>query len=361
MATVSLRRWLQMSLILGLLVPLMLWHRACLALDHVLFPRFTRVSPRRPLFVVGVPRSGTTLVHRLLAADPQFTTMPLWELVLAPALVQKYFFGGCARVDRWFGRPLVRGLRWLEGRFLGGLGSIHHTSLWTPEEDYLGLAIIAACFILIHPFPFPELWDLTEIDRATTDRERTRLMQFYRGLVQRHLYFRGSHRIYLSKNPTFTGALNTLQQTFPDCRILACVREPLATAGSLVNSMTWGARGFGNQATHASLRDPLLRMLRHYYEILVHLQRQRPPHVRVMRFDDLLAQPGDQLSAALTQLDYLDSAKDSVAWQAALRECAAYRSTHRYDLRDYQLDPAELAEDFRFALEAFNKRCQEPY
>src|SRR5215475_11303324 len=38
--------------------------------DRQLYPDITRQEIREPLFIVGLPRSGTSLLHRLLAADP---------------------------------------------------------------------------------------------------------------------------------------------------------------------------------------------------------------------------------------------------------------------------------------------------
>ncbi len=36
-----------------------------LALDHLLFPAFRSTKLRQPVFIVGVPRSGTTFLHRV--------------------------------------------------------------------------------------------------------------------------------------------------------------------------------------------------------------------------------------------------------------------------------------------------------
>jgi len=38
--------------------------------DRQLYPDITRQEIREPLFIVGLPRSGTSVLHRLLGADP---------------------------------------------------------------------------------------------------------------------------------------------------------------------------------------------------------------------------------------------------------------------------------------------------
>ena len=39
--------------------------------DRRLYPEIARQQIREPLFIVGLPRSGTTVLHSLLAADPE--------------------------------------------------------------------------------------------------------------------------------------------------------------------------------------------------------------------------------------------------------------------------------------------------
>jgi hypothetical protein len=46
-------------------------------------PVLNRISIRRPLVITGIPRSGTTALHKLLALDPQFQGLQTW-LVDAP-------------------------------------------------------------------------------------------------------------------------------------------------------------------------------------------------------------------------------------------------------------------------------------
>jgi len=57
-----------------------------MALDWVFYPRLRRTRVVEPVFVVGMARSGTTLMHKLLARDPRFCTMLTYEMVL-PSIV----------------------------------------------------------------------------------------------------------------------------------------------------------------------------------------------------------------------------------------------------------------------------------
>src|SRR4029078_12546176 len=52
--------------------------------DRELYPNIARQEIREPLFIVGLPRSGTTLLQNLLAADPDHRSPLMWE-VMAPS------------------------------------------------------------------------------------------------------------------------------------------------------------------------------------------------------------------------------------------------------------------------------------
>jgi omega-hydroxy-beta-dihydromenaquinone-9 sulfotransferase len=81
-----------------------LFHSLCFLLDYVFFPRLWTQQVKTPVFVVGHARSGTTLMHRLLAADGErFSYFLYWE-TLFPSLLQK-------KVIRWLGS--------VDSRFLG--------------------------------------------------------------------------------------------------------------------------------------------------------------------------------------------------------------------------------------------------
>src|SRR6266404_7886553 len=48
--------------------------------DRQLYPEIARQQICEPLFIVGLPRSGTTVLHSLLAADPEHRCPLMWEV-----------------------------------------------------------------------------------------------------------------------------------------------------------------------------------------------------------------------------------------------------------------------------------------
>ena len=252
--------------LLLLLIPVFLLLQGChwvgFLLDEIFFRGYRKVAIREPLFVVGLPRSGTSFLQKTLAWDSErFTTLRLWELLFAPSVTERKIWQGIAAVDRALGRPFARLAGWGEKRGLRFLDVIHEVGLDDPEEDYFLLLPVFACFLLVVPFPYQEaIWRLSRFDELPA-RERRPILRFYKAALQRHLYVAGPGRQLLSKNPSFTPLLRSLAETFPDGRFLCCVRDPLEVVPSLLSSIRTGADLFGYDANDPRIRDRFVEML----------------------------------------------------------------------------------------------------
>ncbi|MFT6516337.1 MAG: hypothetical protein ACJA2V_001553 [Alcanivorax sp.] len=319
-----------------------------------MFPDFRRVQVREPLFVVGVPRSGTTFLHRLLAMDERFTTTALWELLFAPSITQRYFWTAIARLDGWIGRPAGRLLLWIERRLLGGLDGVHKTGLLDPEEDYLALIPVWGCFLLVLAVPVPALWRLTYLDRDGTDKEKERLVAAYRRFVQRHLYFHGSHKQLLSKNPSFTPWMATLAEAFPDARFIGCIRNPSAAVPSQINSILIGARLFDGRDTTEYWRQGFMAMLDYYYRHVLEVLASLPPERQVLSVMEQLAPaPADTVLAFYQRFGWQPGTAFRQQLDAQERKAKQYRSDHHYSLEALGVSGEELLQTFGWVYERF--------
>jgi hypothetical protein len=205
----------------------------CLLLDELIFPHHMQVELRRPVFIVGNPRSGTTLIHRMMARDPQFFCFRAWE-ILFPAITQKKIIALVGLVDGLLGSFLRNGIRRLERRLFSSFNQMHHTSLYNPEEDEMLLVHIFSSFIYLGwLFPFQELQWMMHFDRDARDKDRKRVMTFYKKCVKRQMYFKGGKGHFLSKNPAFSTKIDCLYEFFQGCRIIYMVRNPLDVIPSM--------------------------------------------------------------------------------------------------------------------------------
>lgn len=274
------RRFLALALFVPVFLLVQAIHRIGLLLDELLYPGYRDVTVREPLFVVGLPRSGTSFLQEVLARDRErFTTLRLRELLLAPSITERKLMHGLGTLDRAVGRPFGRMLSAVERRAGEWMDEIHPISLDAPEEDHLLLLPIFACFLLVVPFPHSRrVWKLSRFDELPAE-EREPILGFYRSCVQRHLYLAGPEKALLSKNPSFTPFVRSLVDAFPDARLVCCVRDPTRAVPSLLSSLRPGSRIFGWDPADPAYRDRFLDMLerhaRHALTVLPDLPDDR--------------------------------------------------------------------------------------
>lgn len=136
----TLRHYALGSIALLLLPMLLAYHWLGLLLHELLFPGYRRVPVERPVFILGLPRSGTTALHETLAEDPQFTTFRAWECLFAVSVSWRKLWLAVAGLDR---------------RVFNGLAALHPMTLRSPEEDYFAFCRCCTASFWSCPFRMP--------------------------------------------------------------------------------------------------------------------------------------------------------------------------------------------------------------
>lgn len=316
-------------------------HALCLLLDECLFRGYRRTSLDGTVIITGIPRSGTTFVHRTLARNThQYTTITTWEAVLAPSICQRRLVDGLSRIDRRLGRPVARGLAALTRRLAGGMDDIHEVDLESPEEDYLLLLPAGGCFIMLLAFPAaPGLRALTRLDRDMPAPRRQRLLRFYRACLQRHMYVRGDARCLLSKNAAFGSWVGGLHQTIPEARFILCLREPVQALGSQIRAVAAAQTVFGTETTSPEFQRDFLNMYTYTLTRLADLLAAWPvERAAVLDTSDLRERPASVIRQIFQRLAI---ATDD-AMTARLADLSSGGNVQRPNLEALTLDQATL-------------------
>ncbi|MEL6108072.1 MAG: sulfotransferase [Planctomycetota bacterium] len=325
--------------ILVMIAPLLAIHRVAWWLDERLFKSLPEV--RKPLFIVGVPRSGTTLAHRLVASQQSvFTTFPLWELLFAPALCEKYALAGIMGIDRLIGSPAATVVRWVQSRIAKSIADVHPTTLDAPEEDYLGLLPFGGCFLKVLMSPHDErVWQLV----AREDASRTKFVRLYRGLLARHLRFRGEQMTIVSKNPSFTNWIEALAKEFPDARFIGLRRSLNESLPSQLSSMRGGFAMFGHDVADPRVVERFLAMYHSYWNGLErcrnHLLEQR---FQLIEYSDLRERCWATISGTLDRFGIQSREDERQELHRLCEQSQNYVSRHRYDPAEFGLTPDQL-------------------
>ena len=107
----NLKRIFMVLLMCPIFISLLVINKFFIYLDRILFPRFKNHKVENPVFIVSIPRSGTTYLYHSLAENPnKFTYFKLWEIITAPSITQKYIFKTIIKIDQIMGAPIKKGI-----------------------------------------------------------------------------------------------------------------------------------------------------------------------------------------------------------------------------------------------------------
>jgi len=182
-------------------------------------PEILEVAIQRPIFIASLPRTGTTLLHKLLAQDPHARPLRAWEALLPArraADVDKVPDPRIARIRR-----LARVLRVLAPR----LRTLHDFDPDGPEECIM---FLQDTFVVPLPgVPTYLAWYLRQpasvIEAAYAE---------YRQHLQLLHWQRPHDGHWVLKCPAHLFAIDAILAHFPDAAIILIHREPSEVIGS---------------------------------------------------------------------------------------------------------------------------------
>jgi len=184
---------------------------------------------RRPIFVTGLPRTGTTLLHGLLAQDPASRAPLTWEMMYPSPPPRR----GSGRRDR---RVVLaeRQIRWFH-RLSPEFRTIHPTGAELPEEC---LVIASHAFA---SFQFQTMYDVPSYESWLEQQDLRPSYHWHRRFLQ-HLQWRSPAERWVLKAPAHLFGFEALFDAYPDAGIVLTHRAPLEVVGSLA-SLTVSLRG----------------------------------------------------------------------------------------------------------------------
>lgn len=180
-------------------------------------PEIGRASIERPVFVIGFPRTGTSVLYNLLAQDPESRPLLFWESLLPVPPSRARVRGEDPRIRR------ARIQAWVTRHLIPGFDAVHHTRAEEPEECMsLQLRTLVSWYFL--------LWgDLPEYREWLLSREKRTFVEAYRFYRQQLqlLQWQRPGGGWLLKSPAHLLAMDALVEVFPDASIVQTHRDPL--------------------------------------------------------------------------------------------------------------------------------------
>lgn len=321
-----------------------------LRLDALLraHPEIRDVALPRPIIIAGLPRSGTTHLVNLIAADPRLRSLPYWEsLEPFPAPDDA---AGPDGVDP----RLVRCRQGYErqDRVLPLLRAMHHM---TPEHVHEEIEVqeLDVSTYNLEWYAHVPRWR----DYYLAHDQRPHYA-FLRTALQALTWLRGPNR-WVLKSPQHLEHLPALYDTFPDATIVLTHRDPVSVIRSAITMLAYGARlrrtRVDLDAVAAYWVDRVERLLR----ACVRDRDALPASASLdVRFDEFMADDVAMVERVYALADLPMTAESRVHLDAFMATHARDRFGRvAYDLAgDFGIDPDALRRRFAFYAERFGVR-----
>ena len=301
---------------------------------YAMHPEMSKTPIERPLYILGFPRTGTTLLHNLLACDPASRWLRLWEgLHPAPPPESLEEDPRIARTEAF-----VSGFEKIAPR----LASAHKLNATGPEECLWLMEHTFADFIfeLRADIPSYSDWIAGHEGNAVWYRYYRRQLQMLGWKC------RGSH--WVCKAPRHLPGLAGLLEVFPDARIVQTHRGPDSVLPSICSLCEITRRSASDKVDKVAIGA-------HWHRRLLEISR-RSTEVRAtadaeqfldVQYADLTRDPIGTVQSIYEHHGYGYSVEFEDAmthWLSGNRQHK--HGPHRYSLEEYGLRAEALRHDF---------------
>lgn len=316
-------------------------------------PEIARTPVDSPVFIAGLQRTGTTLLHRLLSCESVLRPLLSWE-ALSPIPVPLTPPGRpadsndpSARDPRMkLGEAAERGLRYMAPEFF----AIHPVEAHSPEEDVLlmDLSFISPTADATLTVPSYSEW-LAGCDQTPAYRILRRMIQL---LLWQH---GGEAKRWLGKTPHHLEHIDCLQDVFPGAKIIQTHRDPIRVVASFCSMISHGRAVFSDEVDPRQVGAQLAATaVRAVNRSMATRASSDASQFLDVHYADLVSDPLKQIGRIY---DFLgleltpDTEQTMRDWQK--RNPQHKHGVHHYRLADFGLDREQLVEQFRPYCERF--------
>ncbi len=304
-------------------------------------PGYAQVTIERPVFVTGLPRTGTTALHRLLTADPAHQGLEMWLTQVPQPRPPR---------DTWAADPVFQ---YIQEGF-----DRHHVSY--PEfmaVHYMAADQVEECWQLLRQsmrsvsyeclahLPGYSSW-LSGQDWTAAYRRHRRNLQLI-GLPDRD-------RRWVLKNPSHLFALDALLRVYPDALVIQTHRAPRVAIASVCSLAAQASAGWSTTFRGEVIgRDQLETWARGLDRFTAARAAHDPAQFCDVAYDEFVADPVAAIEAVYAYFGLTLTGPAADAMRALHQQsAAAAKPAHHYTLSDFGLTGEQVDERFAGYLSA---------
>lgn len=301
------------------------------------YPQHVDVPIERPIFVTGLPRTGTTAIHRLLTADPRHQGLELWLAEFPQPRPPR---------ETWSENPVFRQI---DDQF---------SKAHAENPDYTGLHYMTAdeveeCWQLLrqslHSVSYETLAHIPTYSKWLSRQDWTTPYRRHRKNLQL-IGLNDAEKRWVLKNPSHLFALDALFAIYPDALVVQCHRPAETIMASMCSLAQHTTEGWSNSFTNEVIGEDALET---WSRGLKFFDAERAKHDPAQFYDlDYFALIKDPISVVEQiygqfGIDFTDEARLAMEASHAASQEGPRAPKHTYSLADYGLTDEQVRERFK--------------
>ena len=310
-----------------------------------LYPEIALRPVEKPVFIAGLQRTGTTMLHRLLGADRRLRPLSSSEALNPAPLGRPVAFDPAGEKRRMAHAVRAEnGMRYLSP----ALFAIHPVEADAPEEDVflLDVTFVSGAVDASLRVPSYTKW-IREADAAPP-------YAYFRRLIQLLLWQKPGR--YLGKTPHHLENLETLVDTFPDAKIIHTHRDPRKVVPSFCSMMAHTGVLLSERRDWNEVGQRVYAQMSRSIEAgMAARERMSGSAILDVHYADLMRDPLKEMRRIydFVELEFDGPAEEAMkAWLAANPKDK--NGAHPYSLREFGLDTKAVDQRFERYRERFS-------
>lgn len=299
-------------------------------------PEIRQQPVEAPLVIAGLQRTGTTMLHRLLAADPRMRAMRSYE---AMNPISEPHPAGSIDPRLKATRLAEKALKYMAPEFF----AIHPVDADAPEEEILLMdyAFLSDVAESLADVPGYAAW-LEQQDVTPAYEYMKSLLQLMQWQQPQRLLQR-----WVLKTPAHLGHLDVLLKVFPDARIIQTHRDPARTAASYSSMIAHGHGVFSDQVDAHAVAAHWHRKNVGMVEAAMRVRARHPEAFIDVSYYDVIKDPMAQVRR-IYDFAGIELTPSALAAMEATRANNPQNKhgVHSYSLGDFGLTLEQIRRDY---------------
>jgi hypothetical protein len=306
------------------------------------FPEWRYVRLHKPILITGLPRTGTTALHKLMGVDPQFQGVENWITASPMPRPPR---------ETWTSNPgFQRAMRWLYQQHAESPDiALAHNVVADEVDEQLELqrqSFVSNRWACTWYSPAYDAWWQTQDERPSFDREIDLLK----------LIGCQDNRRWLLKNPGSIGMLGWWLEAAPDVCVIQTHRDPVKSTASISSTLQHIHASFEGEAAERSRRLLGPRELEKWAGMLdkgAPHRAKREAQFLDVHHTDFHADPMGTIGRIYDHFGLTLAAEAERRMAARIAANPEGHGLHRYDLDSFGLRREAIVERYRHYIERY--------